>query len=177
MIRRKRDWLQRASGLFIPASGFAYEPWRFSPCAACCTTDICHCCSGATPSQFEVIISGLTDDSCNDCDTAGAGQLNNTFVLNRGTIYQEDGCEWFYEFEGYCNIVLMGLWIYKVANYARISVFAATDPVTWVYEWKKWYGTPGDIDCNLSSESIPWEPAGDTGLCDGSSSTCLVTAL
>lgn len=75
------NWLQRASGLVVPAVGFADHPLgRWQPCVGpCCESDVtpCEYCSTGNISRYaEVTIAGVTDGTCSGCSV-----LNATHVV------------------------------------------------------------------------------------------------
>ncbi len=67
-----------------------------SDCSECAS---CTLCSGTTPAELSLVISGVVDDNCSNCDET----LNGTFILsNSGTHYSTGFylgvCQWAHEF-------------------------------------------------------------------------------
>ena len=73
------NWMRRASGLVVPAMGFANPMGRFQACPGdCCfiATDCRDCYTGGSwplgwPAQVFVDIPAPADDLCPNCDTVG----------------------------------------------------------------------------------------------------------
>ena len=140
----------------------------------------CTFCSGDSPSQYQVVISGIANDRCSECNN-----LNGTWIVSRyacGLV--RACCQWDYrQITNGCDIggadfIYLRLVIYELSpgtpgsavivnvaflhsiNNAPIVAFAQT------------YGAK-PIDCEFSSESIP--RVTNSSECSGG--TCVITAL
>lgn len=141
------------------------------PC--CCKKPACQYCT-ATPTQLQVVISGVVDQDCSDCDS-----LNGTFTLD-----QVDGnaCQWNYDNDSLSTCFT------NESYTAEIYLQSGTTYFLWVryigdtggsggtIEWLENLGTTKP-DCSAwSSQSVSYHT--DTiSECDGTSATCAVTAL
>ncbi len=129
-----------------------------------------------TPQQYEVVIQGIVNDSCTDCD-----DLNGTFIVDIGeTVSAGSGCggaikRWVYVspaakcfgFELWLNIDCR-------AGLERLTVIwsgAIPPTALWLLDMG-----PPPYDCQgLLGQDIPFFSTGTR--CDASGSTCTVTAL
>jgi len=137
------------------------------------STVLCYECSGTNhdaPQQFQVEISGVTDDDvrCTNCSI-----YDGTWILKAGT----SACQWRSDPKsGYaCQDNLTNPWVSLTIRYGIITVSLGGSSSSWREgeTFSKTYS--GSIDCmNLASESL----TDKTSLhCNISVATCEVTAL
>jgi len=166
-------WARRASGLLVPRTRLAYRLWRFQPCTSCCPEgkETCENCEDdLAPNEFQVMLSGIIEDGCGDCDS-----LNDTYVVPWREVV---GCRWYYYLPAeICNVATVEVQVmapYLLLGY-HINVYLMDASWTALCRWTKDYGVEKP-DCDaLNNEVIPLSWQGWT--CDASSSTCLLTAL
>ncbi len=160
-------------------------PW-FPCCVGTGTGTVCVCddCGTANlvPDEWQVVMSGIVDDVCSDCDSGldGTG-FNDTFVLGNCQIGAFDVCLWYYELPSttcQADYVLLtlkentpGNWFFAV--WAADSL-APSNPANKEFSFSKNYAARPDCG-GLSGESL--SPDLSPTQCDISSATCLVTAL
>ncbi len=173
-------WARRASGLLLPTRRFAWNPWRFLPCEDCCEEE-CNCTQcdiGTTPAQLQVVISGVQNQDCPNC----VATFNGTFVLDQvATGFPVgDCCCWEYSLGAtVCNATHLFAAIYPSGAFLWFLVAWGTGCATFTTtatEWFRSFGIAFSTDCQWVNLNVGF--ARDIGSqCDGSGSTCLVTAL
>ena len=156
VCRRKPLWKRLVSGLYVPpVLRFAGQP--------CCCDEPCKCgnCDGATPPCcFKVVISGIVEGSCGECDC-----LNDTFYAPRTS-----ACTWERNTDPYlCDSSPIKVTVTEVAGDFILKVELGGNV------WLKNYSTTKPTCQDLVDESIAFSSSGSD--CDASSSTCLVTAI
>lgn len=133
------------------------------PGQPCCCDEPCACgnCDGATPPCcFKVVISGIVEGSCGDCDC-----LNDTFHAPRVT-----ACTWQRDTSAHlCDSEPLKVTVIEDAGDFKLKVELGGNV------WIKNYTTTKPTCQSLTDESIPFDSSGSD--CDASSSTCLVTAV
>lgn len=105
------NWIQRASGLVVPARGFANHPLgRWQPCVGpCCEIATCGCAGwegGVASNDIEIEIDfglgGWTNVNCDHCV-----DIKGKFILTFNREYVSGGvwdvCEWEYEDLQFCD--------------------------------------------------------------------------
>lgn len=130
-----------------------------------CETCTCSACSDSpfyAPCCWKVVIAGIVDGSCSDCEV-----LNKTYYLS-----QDDpaGCTWSEGAVcGECDPTDIILTVTLDGSDYIITVTMDG------HVWQKNYGTSKPECCGLTSETI--SHLTDSGDCDSSSATCVITAL
>jgi len=134
-------------------------------CCTKCDSACAYCTTGYGPQEWQVVIAGIVDGFCGDCDALGG--LNGTYVLS----FKQAACEWRYVMPG------------APCGYGLLSVNIRLNGVleVWFWDYNRMLEFEKDFGdsvpcCDLVDEDIPY--VGDaTGHCDGSSATCTLTAL
>lgn len=155
-------------------------------------TSTCSQCDGGTaPASFQADFSGMAAGVCN----SGACTTYTSFVYAFQTVSTSpyclaQSCTWLYSTSfticGSCgSISSLSVWVFLDCD----NIHGGGSTHYWIYvvgpgaSWKKDYGTTKPSCSTLSSESIPWNANQACGFgppfytCDGSGSTCLLTAL
>lgn len=134
--------------------------------ACCCGgggTQTCSDCNGV-PDYFTVEIASLTGDCYNSTPTDA--DRNGTYLVP-----PLDDCRW------RCYDTGIAIDVYYNSGLAKYIVevwlFGSTSDLDRVVTWKKEYASKPTCS-TLSAESITFDS--DVGTCDGTSSTCSVTA-
>lgn len=148
---------QQGGNLIEDASGNLLE------CAECpCDDGIdCNACADNTSQdEYDIVLSGIT---------CTCGTLSGTYRVQR---LPDSPCTWEYEFPvAVCGVDLLRM---TFANDEIIIQLADQDTVTQIQWFESGLGL--DWNCNLSGHSVPFTL--DTlANCDGSASTCVVTAV
>lgn len=140
-------------------------------CCSKCKICTCEACSDSpfyAPCCWKVVISGIVDGSCDDCEV-----LNKTYYLSQADDESEitpEGCSWFEGAVcGDCNPTDIWLTVFQDGSDYIIEVTMDG------HVWHKNYGTTKPECCGLKNETIPHVT--NSGDCDTSSATCVVTAL
>lgn len=143
------------AGLYVPPL------LKFAGPHCCCGECPCtHCDGSEPPCCFKVVISGIVEGTCGECDC-----LNDTFHIPRVST-----CTWQRNTDPYlCD-----------SSPAKVTVFLDGADYKLKVElggnvWLKDFSTTKPICQDLVDESIPFVSSGSD--CDASSSTCLVTAV
>lgn len=159
----------RRSGLWIP------QPLRMSPGYPCCCekeecVDCEYCDDSCGPQEFEIILSGIVNESPPSGGCTGCALFDDTYIVT----LHPSACVWneSWSSTGICpsdeDIVLR-----IEISVAAISVSAETTYSGAMY-WELTISTP--YDClGISNLDIP--VGTDLSSCDHSSSTCTMTAL
>lgn len=141
---------------------------RFLNRRCCCGCKTCTCeeCAAASPYYapccWKVVIAGIVDGSCSDCEV-----LNKTYYLSQDT---SGGCVWSEGAVcGDCDPTDITLSV--TLDGSDYIVTVTMDG----HVWRKNYGTTKPECCGLTNETIPHTT--NTGDCDSSSATCVITAL
>jgi hypothetical protein len=140
----------------------------------CCNPPCDYCSSGRGPNQFEVVLDGFANGSC-DCGNASP---DGTYILDFGGDF---ACGWQYLLDstdcGYTMIRLRVIDLmngtYMVEVYVLGFVFGLGSGSNY---FRKTYESKPDCS-GFSSEDIPFSENTASYPCDASSATCLVTAL
>lgn len=145
----------------------------------CCIDDCTNCTAGTRSDSMQVVISGVTDDSCGDCE-----QLNDTFVCTYTGVGGSPlfACTWEYIFDpDICTYTQM--WIFLGSEFPVGLTFyvavADTNPITTSEtESIVFKNTVGgtSVNCQFSSYSVAYNSRTGND-CVGASATCSVTAL
>ena len=139
----------------------------FSP-GGCCKCG-CPACDGNVPQQLQIITSGITNGTCDDC----LG-MNGTFILVRAPLLDAPGyCAWAYglnssicEGHGTRWQVNIGTNYQGHAYYIRLFL----PPSMGTFEWVKGYTEP--ISCDTLNDVLPVY-GNYSGFCLQSSSTVI----
>ena len=108
-------------------------------------------CAGAgfnAPRWWDITISGLVDEECDDCDT-----YNSTFRVEHNPFFSVNRCAWTLMIPEGCAICRP---VFpepnpRGANFVFLELFGATDPTVWVHICHMQEGaTGGDLLCNPS---------------------------
>ena len=185
--------MRRASGLLLPRLGFANENDQPYPCDECCIEEDpgvdCEeltCIDGDKPSQFQVVIAGITNDTCSDCD-----DLNDTYILDFKGLGFENTCgtdlggDCLYEYvfpSTVCGIERIILGLGNVGTRWRIDVTLCTGTfdVGIAYWWREAPLLELDkLDCTtFDNYPINKGNASDVDFeCNESSATASITSL
>jgi len=170
-VRRRRRVESKRGLIFTPGSGG-------------CGTSACHCeeecdpdcglCQDCpTPQSFYVEVSGVTWEG-----STGCGDFNSAWTADIDTgPSAPNRCTWDYTNPG--NIPsLVEVAIAQSGSDITLTVTLKAPSDACVATFIKTYTSVSEIDCELSSESIPYDSETGTSCpCDFSSATCLVTAL
>lgn len=175
-VRIVRFWLLMAvvAALVVlwPSVGIACWPllgMMISTYKCCCPADCSFCNSGTVPDQYQVELSGISNQGCSDCTT-----LDGTYIIDRTA-----ACVWSQAVSpAVCTFILIQVRQDSVlqettVNFADPGLFGLKQIM-----WSK-AGGASTIDCDaFSATDIPADVADDTSPdCDNGSSTCLLTAL
>jgi hypothetical protein len=160
------NWLELLLALFF-AMGCAPLAFFFPGCL-CCGVACTHCTGGTRSAQVQIVISGVFNGA--SCTTCAA--LNGTFIADAVAQAATAGtpCNWLAPFSSFCGFT--GWTVQRVASLTSVSgggLFAQIQ-----------YGTnaAGAADCSSwSSFNVPFDSASFETQCDGTASTCLITAL
>lgn len=157
------DWLAIISALFFAGAFF----WTNCPCCGLCAS----CTNGDMPPSIQVVINGLTNGTCSDCD-----DLNATYILS---ILQQipsgtSPCIWAYALPvTICGVTSVNLRVGSSGT--GFLSFQIVKSITEIFNWRT-DTEPGRRDCHAwSNYSLP--PVSGPPVCDYTSSTCLVTKL
>lgn len=171
--QQPKKTLLQSPGLWLPDREVKH-PWHlpsrssrgFARRCCCGEEEPCSCthCSGRSPCCWQITISGIVDDACGDCDC-----LNGTFFAGS----ESTGCsvsERFTPlFTSICGETDISVDVTFTGGDYKITIAIGDNT------WEKNYGGTKPDCINLADESIPYLASSDN--CDGSSSTCLLTAL
>jgi hypothetical protein len=174
MLHQK--WKELKSGLYVPAFLKRLHENEFGgwqPCPECCT---CKECSDGGPASFQVVVSGVVDSGCSNCDE----NFNGPFVVTRAgaaaLFGSSDPCWWAYEFDpAPCNPESGGnaYALQFIAGVMYLNLY--THDKFWYTRWRKTYATrPACKD--FVDEDLPFH-SNSGGICNGSASTAEITAL
>jgi hypothetical protein len=198
----KRQYQRRESGLLIPGSDHVELPQRrvfdsrrwMGRRRCCCEggggpTYVCdYCSTGTDADEYQVDISGIVDETCNEC-----GSLNGSYVLQRCS-----DCYWRYNFETIlcdgtygCDAIELFMEQTSVPGYGNVIVnigkrvvSSISDPCGVVFYGITWGKVLSPTqDCAFAAGlDIPFvsEATGffcNQDLCDPTASTCTVTGL
>ena len=159
-----KQFRQLDSGLVIPdwmpdtrarRRPFAPKGFRFTVGGGAdpgCNCSPCGCCSSGTPTELQVVLTGITNGSCSDCAT-----LNGTYIL-ASTLASDVNCLWQYNLpSAICgfNYVFVQLRNIGGGTPYRIDVAIAGSSLTrYIY----WWDTQTDkFDCgNFSDLSVTY---------------------
>ncbi len=140
--------------LWIPKLEFAGG----YPC--CCDDCPCSVCSGASPCCWKVVISGVVEGSCGDCEC-----IDGTYFVPYST-----ACDWTRTLSGApCTDGVIQVTVFLDGSDYKLQVKVGDN--TWI----KNYGASKPSCRTLVDESIAFSSS--EADCDASSSTCLVTAV
>ena len=172
------------SGKFglIDASGKAAIMNASDECDECCVTTISGCddCdSGTAPIQYQVVMAGVTDNNCEDCDN-----YNATFILDEiGPVGIHD-CYWRFtdpdascpgtESEADIEINVIPV---DVSPNVFIEVQARHEPGATVALWRTATDSPTIDCCNKDAEDVPLFSSFTATRCDFSVATAELTSL
>jgi len=166
-VRRKRSFIQKASGLFVPA------PLRFGwwPCCGLWCPQRCT----AAPMQYQVVLAGIANDTCSCTD------LNDAYILDRETDTEPANtwCSWAYTVSPtICNVNVVRLQNYEPTvihpNDYSTLIRVVTGGGQGIF-FRKLRGASKPDCTSYQSENIPYHNC-NIG-CDASSATCVITAL
>jgi len=162
-------WLQKISGLFVP------KPLLFARGYPCCCSRCPVCTLESFPTQLSIVIAGIVEGTCGSC-----ASLNDTYVLDF-IGYFNPYCRWRYDFPvTVCGVnhITFGMRITVAHTSTSIQVDLDSDLYTNVSAYfKDDVGIAAPRDCQFSNKDIPWDWDGLAYTCDGSNSTCTVTAI
>jgi hypothetical protein len=183
--RLVRFWLLCLAAVVLacayPEWAICLPPLLFFPGQAgcfCCAGGCTGCNVGTQPGSYQVVIAGVTDDACGDCE-----QLNDTFVVTfTGQSGSSNQCTYEYIFDpDICTYTQIWLFIFNEFPSGMVAeCYAAdTNPLeTSETENVKFRTVRGgaSTDCQFSALdfSIKSRIGND---CTNSSATCTVTAL
>ena len=73
------NWMRRASGLVVPAMGFANPMGRFQACppGECCPVVCGDCYPGASPASIWIDVPAIANNACSNC-----GNYEGTYKLD-----------------------------------------------------------------------------------------------
>lgn len=155
--RRKPEWQRLISAFYVPPFLHFGDPY---PCDNCCKCPCPQCDGDTPPCCFKVVISGIVEGSCGECDC-----LNDTFYVPRYT-----DCIWHQDTTPFlCDSHPIRVTVYLDGSDYKLKVELGGNV------WIKNYGATKPTCQNLTDESIAYSTSGSD--CDASSSTCLVTAI
>jgi len=171
IIQQPKKTLLQFPGLWLPSSPL---PGALGFARRCCCgggSDCLRCESGTAPQQIEVVITGVTNNFCSDCD-----DWNDTWILDFVTISADDLCRWEYIIDPTsCSATFIDGRILNVGGNAQFIIAFRSPPTVLQGSWKSnVVGSP--IDCSdLAALSFSAQPIGFP--CNEDSSTCVVTSL
>lgn len=181
-------------GLLLAANCFGW--WKGSGCCG----SACNGCSSTAPSQFQVVISGISNSThCTDCS-----QYNGTWTVTSSTDYctniggcGANFCFWNYQINpcfcvgpsGFAMAADQAQAVNQIflliAGSGTIQVIFAGNQIgsnchTFAGIWSSyffWSSAGGTLDCaNLSSHSVPLSSQSSSG-CTSDTTAALVTAI
>jgi hypothetical protein len=155
------DWPALISALFF-ALGCA--PLAFFQVACPCCRGCIWCTSGTQPSQLQVVVSGISNNSCLDC-----ASVDGTYVLDSAAP-SGTTCVWGLDISGACSYIGVGALVSSATN---LTVFIFRSGALTSLSWR--VSPPPDC-ATWSSLSLPVN-ANDGTTCTATGSTCLVTSL
>lgn len=154
-------------GLWEPVMWFGVVPMFFWPGCPCCAPacDTCsNCQTDTTACEYEVIIAGMADEACADCE-----MLDDTYILTQVT-----ACAYIYEFAGACDITAIGLGFNSFFGNYRVngSLYAGGAQK---HDWQLAAGA-SPIDCAMVSLDVPFL-VDDSTQCNAADATFTVSAV
>jgi hypothetical protein len=160
-------------------------------CNGCCAGAPCAACNCGGPTQFQVVVSGVADDSCSECD-----QFDNTYVLDRGssacttegTVGANTTCNWSYALPStICSGSIeawrktyIDLWLVynSTGNTSALHVnFYTATVCTRNFEYWTGGSVAGTLDCCALNESVPLFAGSGSGVCSPSSNAVVTTVV
>lgn len=139
------------------------------PCPECCSGQ-CEHCSGETPDEMHVVLSGITNDNCNDCDDLNSN--GSPYIL--GFAGEASGvCTWRYTLpSAICTIERIDLTLEASGSDYLLAV-SLWHSSGIVIQWTETISAP--LDCvTLNNQNVTY--ASSVWQCIASSSTCMATA-
>ena len=160
-VRIVRGWMLFAVAAVL---WLAFPRWEWSlillgmvPC--CCEACSCsNCDSGTAPNEYQVVITGVTNQSCSDC-----ANENTTWILQCVS-----ECRWEATGPVLCSSATTKYLEFQTGA-ARIFISNTVRDVIWL----KSYTFP--IDCQLSGETLT--PSATLSCGQGGGSSCTVSAV
>ena len=135
----------------------------------CCCKIECPCshCSGATPSEVQAVISGLTNDQCSDC-----ADLNGTYSLTQWAA--PNCCTWEYTFPasvcGFTGLILTTGFSFP-SYWVKLECIHATETLYWQRTFA------GDCQWSGYSLTTKYRWPASNARCFNAASSALITAL
>jgi hypothetical protein len=167
-----RHWAKLQSGLYVPPfigrlvpkiPMMTFAPWY--PCG-CCGGEPCTHCSGTTPLQYQLDVSGVADEDCALCDETYDGQ----FILTQSGV---GNCRWTYDFDSAaCGGPLNDNYTLDIGAPVNKTTLGLSFGGVGIMVWNKVISPP--IDC--SSFQLLYSSRSQTE-CAGVGSTADLTAL
>ena len=150
-------------------------PMFLLPSCLCCPTggQCAKCLNPTCHTSYQIVITGVTNgSSCSDC-----ASLNGTFTAT-GTCTAGVQCQWTSTSPTACSGNVNGINMSVIVALGPITVLSLTmNSTTTGIVWSDVVDAGGaSVDCGFSAKNVP-QSFGSSVFCDGSASTCTVTAL
>ena len=137
----------------------------------------CGWCADGAPSSLQVVLSGIIKGEFSECEECSS--LDGTYVLGRESVeLPNTQCEWVFEGTTYCNHFFklkLTLSDDSFLNYRMLvdySDIGGGGSILWLID------VVDKFPClDLSDYSVPFLSNSGQSICDGGSSTCLVSAI
>lgn len=184
MIRHPAKKMLMPFGLWLPGSPLPAALGIGGHGMGCCC--FCDPCDGAVPEGLSVVISGIVDDECSDCDA-----FNDTYILDREIDPFEFGTPPFRRCEtqhiytagspSSCSsgdFFITGIQTRQLDGsfgFIGIESSLALPSATGIFQWGKSL-TDSELDCDVTDLVLPLI-SGAADECDISSSIATVTSL
>lgn len=138
------------------------------PCDMCSVP--CNFCdSGTTPTQYQIVVSGIVDDDCVTCSG-----LNATYILTQGGDVAFGSCTYSYVFpSAICTSFTAIVLSITASSYSVQFRFGGFFHISFLLG-----SLANPRDCSEpNSLDIPFNSNNGFTACDGTGATCLLTAL
>ena len=148
---------------------------RFTPGCGCCTTtptsgDPCTFCStGTTPAQWQVVLSGVANQSCTSCT-----QWNATWILDQNFPFGTAPCQFGTHPSDFCASGAVPD-IQLTINSTQYICLVTTNTLNARFALRTGISSPRDCEA-VSGLDLPFETDA-TGTCAFGAATCTITAL
>jgi hypothetical protein len=155
----------------------------------CCDIDdegslLCVACSDTETTTYDITFTGIGDDGCDDCT-----DFNTTFTVTQVPPF----CIWQAEITSTVDSCLVPFFSYPQENHLQMEITQTTGGlftlavnllINWrvpsAYQRLKWEytGVTAQEACaGFSSKNIPYDSTDGLAFCDGTGSTCTVSAV
>lgn len=157
---KQAPWGKLASGLYVPPY-LKFATRRRCCCEACDDCECEHCNNSKGACCYKVTITGMANNTCgaSDCEA-----LDRDYYLK-----YDSACTWNCDVSSACDPTEISLVVSESGGNYYLTVTLGS------HEWEKNYSTTKPTCLSLSSESIPHKT--NSGDCDSSSATCVVTRV